>query len=75
MSRERDPAQRAALILAHLLFAGLLVLAWKHAVARMVHVDSAWQFFQWTQRDGITVEAHRYTAVLPQLLVKAGINA
>jgi hypothetical protein len=73
VSRERDPAQRAALILAHLLFAGLLVLAWKHAVARMVHVDSAWQFFQWTQRDGITVEAHRYTAMLPQLLVKAGM--
>jgi len=69
---ERNASLRAALVLSHLLFAGLLVLAWKHALARMVHVDSAWQFFQWVQRDAITVEAHRCTALLPQLLVKAG---
>jgi hypothetical protein len=56
--------------LGHLLFMGLLVLSVKHDHLRVVHVDSALQFFKWVQQPGLEVEAHRYTAVLPQATVK-----
>ena len=36
----------------------------------MLHVDSAWQFFKWINVDGVQVEAHRFSAVLPQLVIK-----
>ncbi|MCC7502524.1 MAG: hypothetical protein IT229_08335 [Flavobacteriales bacterium] len=58
------------LLLGHALFLTLLVLGWQHAEARMIHVDSAWQFFKWINVDGVQVEAHRYSAVLPQLVIK-----
>ncbi len=64
------PSSRAYLLLGHLLFLGLFILAFIHAVPRVVHVDSAFQFFKWTEVPGIAVEAHRYTAIIPQLLVK-----
>jgi hypothetical protein len=56
--------------LGHLLFMGLLILSVKHVELRVVHVDSALQFFKWVQQSGVEVEAHRYTAVLPQATVK-----
>lgn len=37
---------------------------------RVVHVDSAFQVFKWIHGEGIGVEAHRFTAIVPQLLVK-----
>jgi len=60
-----------ALLLGHLLFFGLFALAFIHMPARVVHVDSAFQIFKWIHVPGVGVEAHRFTAVVPQLLVKA----
>ncbi len=54
----------------HLLFLGLLILSILHFRERVVHVDSALQIYKWVQKDGVEVEAHRYTAVVPQLVVK-----
>ena len=68
------PSSRAYLLLGHLLFLGLFLLAYIHAVPRVVHVDSAFQFFKWTEVPGIAVEAHRYTAIFPQLLVKLAMG-
>lgn len=58
------------MMLGHLLFLGLFILALLHWRERVVHVDSALQIFKWVQNGGVEVEAHRYTAVLPQLVVK-----
>lgn len=58
------------LLIGHVLFIGLLVLAWKHFPERTIHVDSANQILKWVQQDGVEVEVYRYPAVLPQLLVK-----
>lgn len=63
---------RVHVLLGHLLFLGLLVLAMQHYLLRVVHVDTALQFFKWVQSPGLEVEAHRYTAIVPQLLVKLG---
>ncbi|MGV3638741.1 MAG: hypothetical protein ACO1NQ_13955 [Flavobacteriales bacterium] len=72
MSSDRNaPVLRAYLILGHLLFFGLFVLAYLHMPTRVVHVDSAFQIFKWIHVPGVGVEAHRFTAVVPQLLVKA----
>jgi hypothetical protein len=59
------------LVLGHLLFLGLAVLAVVHWPLRIIHTDAAFQVFKWVHADGVDVEAHRYTAILPQLLVKA----
>lgn len=61
---------RAFILLGHALFAGLLVLAWSHYKERTIHVDSALQIFKWVQRPGVEVEAYRFSAVFPQLVVK-----
>lgn len=72
MSSDRNaPVLRAYLILGHLLFFGLFALAYSHMPTRVVHVDSAFQIFKWIHVPGVGVEAHRFTAVVPQLLVKA----
>lgn len=72
MSSERNaPVLRAYLLLGHLLFFGLFALAYLHMPTRVVHVDSAFQIFKWIHVPGVGVEAHRFTAVVPQLLVKA----
>ncbi|MEZ4740494.1 MAG: hypothetical protein R2818_14320 [Flavobacteriales bacterium] len=64
--------EQAYLLFGHLLFLGLFALAAIHHVERTIHVDSAFQIFKWVQLDEVEVEAHRYTAILPQLLVKLG---
>ena len=62
----------AFLAIGHLLFLGLFILAFIHFVERTIHVDSAYQIFKWIQLSGVEVEAHRYSAILPQLFVKLG---
>lgn len=62
--------QRMFILLGHVLFAGLLVLAWMHYKERVIHVDSALQIFKWVQKPGVEVEAYRFSAVFPQLVVK-----
>ena len=61
---------RVPLLLGHAVFLTLLVLGWQHAEVRMVHADSAWQFFKWINVADVQVEVHRFSAVLPQLVVK-----
>lgn len=58
------------LLVGHLLFIGLAILAVLHWQARVIHVDSAYQIFKWVHQHGVGVEAYRFSAVLPQLLVK-----
>lgn len=58
------------ILVGHLLFIGLAILAVLHWRERVVHVDSAYQIFKWVQKGGVEVEAHRFGAVLPQLMVK-----
>lgn len=69
---ERQPRAQlfALLTLGHLLFLGLFILAYIHTMPRVVHVDSAFQIFKWIHGEGVGVEAHRFTAIVPQLLVK-----
>lgn len=59
------------LFLGHVTFIVLLVLAWKHSDLRTTSGDSAYQIFKWVNDAGLNVEAHRYSAVIPQLAVKA----
>ncbi|MBL0126148.1 MAG: hypothetical protein IPP83_01555 [Flavobacteriales bacterium] len=66
---------RAYVALGHVLFAALTVVAWLHWRERTLQLDSACQIFKWIQNDGLQIEAHRYTAVLPQLLVKLFASA
>ncbi len=54
----------------HLLFLALLVLSLQHWQLRTIHVDTACQVFKWINNEGLQVEAHRYSAIFPQLLVK-----
>jgi hypothetical protein len=58
------------ILIGHALFIGLAILAILHWRERVVHVDSAYQIFKWVQKGGVEVEAHRFGAVLPQLMVK-----
>lgn len=67
----RPVPHRVALLLGHATFVALLVLACKHADLRMISGDSGFQFFKWVNDPGVSVEAHRYSAILPQLVVKA----
>ncbi len=63
--------QGILILTGHILFLGLAVLSLLHWKARVVHVDSAYQIFKWVQLGGVEVEAYRFAAVFPQLLVKA----
>lgn len=62
--------RRVLLVLGHGVFATLLVLAWKYAILRSTLGDSAYQIFQWISQPGWDIEAHRYTAIVPQAMVK-----
>ncbi|MBL7982768.1 MAG: hypothetical protein JNL52_13285 [Flavobacteriales bacterium] len=66
-----DKGQGIPILTGHILFLGLAVLSLLHWKARVIHVDSAYQIFKWVQLGGVEVEAYRFAAVLPQLLVKA----
>ncbi len=57
-------------MLGHGVFISLLALAWKHALLRSTYGDSAFQIFNWIAKPGWDIEAHRYTAILPQAAVK-----
>ncbi|MEO7081400.1 MAG: hypothetical protein ABIY71_07730 [Flavobacteriales bacterium] len=58
------------LFFGHVTFLVLIVLAWKHADLRTTSGDSAFQTFKWVNNSGWNVEAHRYTATVPQAAVK-----
>ena len=58
------------IIFGHLLFAALLVLAIVHLPLRIAYVDSAFQVFKWIQVSDWNIEANRYSAIVPQALVK-----
>lgn len=61
---------RVVLFFGHVTFCALLVLAWKHADLRTSSGDSAYQVFKWVNDAGLSVEAHRYSAIFPELAVK-----
>lgn len=63
----------AAVVLGHVVFVALAVLSVKHAVLRMTYGDTAYQLVKWILDPGISIEAHRYTALLPQLAVSAAM--
>jgi hypothetical protein len=62
---------RAFLVAGHALFLALCILSLVHWRERTMQLDSACQIFKWINNHGVQVEAHRYAAILPQLLVKA----
>lgn len=64
------PHRRALLILGHGVFLSLLGLAWKYALIRSTFGDTAYQVFQWISQPGWDIEAHRYTAIVPQACLK-----
>ncbi len=61
---------KVVLFFGHVTFLVLIVLAWKHADLRTTSGDSAFQTFKWVNNSGWNVEAHRYTAIVPQAAVK-----
>lgn len=67
---ERRSSQWVVPVLGHFTFLVLLALAWKHADLRTAFGDSAFQVFKWVNNAGLSVEAHRYAAILPQVAVK-----
>lgn len=60
----------ALLLLGHAVFLTLTALAYKYAVMRSTFGDTAFQVFQWITQPGWDIEAHRYTAIVPQAAVK-----
>lgn len=70
MSMKHTERGSAVLVIGHLLFAALTALALVHWRLRAIHVDSAWQLFKWLQQEGLSFEAHRYSALFPQIAVK-----
>ncbi|NUQ14894.1 MAG: hypothetical protein HUU33_06180 [Flavobacteriales bacterium] len=80
MNMHRWHADGSLTLLGHLTFILLLLLSWWHWDIRIVHVDSAYQVFSWINDPAYKIEAYRYSAVLPQALVKlldtcgAGMN-
>lgn len=64
------PHRRALLLLGHGVFLALVGLAWKYALIRSTFGDTAYQLFQWISQPGWDIEAHRYTAIVPQACVK-----
>ncbi len=67
---DRTLARRSVFFLGHITFLALCILAWKHAGLRTTSGDTAFQIFKWVNNPDWTVEAHRYTAILPQAAVK-----
>jgi hypothetical protein len=63
-------SHKAAVVIGHITFLALLALAWKYADLRTTAGDSAYQVFKWVNDPGVQVEAHRYSALVPQLSVK-----
>lgn len=61
---------KVVLFFGHVTFLVLIILAWKHADLRTTSGDSAFQTFKWVNNSGWNVEAHRYTAIVPQAAVK-----
>lgn len=61
---------KVVLFFGHVTFCALLVLAFKHAEIRTTSGDSAYQVFKWVNDAGLSIEAHRYSAILPELAVK-----
>lgn len=61
----------ALLVLGHGVFITLAVLALEHGVMRSSYGDSAYQVHKWIAFDEWNIEAHRYTAIVPQAVVKA----
>ncbi len=57
-------------IVGHLLFLGLFVLSVIHFRERIIYADSAFQVFKWIQFSDFQFEAYRYSAVIPQMVVK-----
>jgi hypothetical protein len=49
---------------------GLFILSIIHFRERVIHVDSALQIFKWIQTSTVEVEAYRFSAIFPQLLVR-----
>ncbi len=80
MNPERWDAVGRSSLPGHGTFILLLLLSWWHWDLRVVHVDSAYQVFSWINDPAYKIEAYRYSAVLPQALVKlldasgAGMN-
>jgi hypothetical protein len=60
----------ALLFLGHAVFIALAGLAAEHAVLRTTHGDTAFQVFQWISQPCWDIEAHRYSAIVPQAAVK-----
>ncbi len=68
---QRPPPHKIALLLGHATFFALIVLSWKHFELRTTSGDTAYQIFKWVNTSGLNIEAHRYSAIFPQLAVKA----
>lgn len=60
----------ALLLLGHGVFVALGALALEHGILRATTGDSAFQVFQWISQPGWDIEAHRFSAVVPQAMVK-----
>lgn len=59
--------------IAHATFLTLVVLSVKYWQERLIYADSAMQFFEWVQYDELVVQqGYRWSAIVPQLVVKAG---
>lgn len=67
------PFRLTLIVLGHGVFLALLVLAWKHTLLRSTFGDTAFQVFKWVSQPGLDIEAHRYTAAVPQICVKAAM--
>lgn len=67
---DRPITNKVVLFFGHATFITLAALAWKHADLRTTFGDSAYQIFKWVNDAGLNVEAHRYSAIFPQLTVK-----
>lgn len=68
--RVNQVSLRWYIVAGHLLFLGLFILSVLHFRERVIYADSAFQIFKWIQLQGLQFEAYRYTAVVPQLVVK-----
>ncbi|MGV9011358.1 MAG: hypothetical protein ACOH13_02085 [Flavobacteriales bacterium] len=67
---DRTIARKSVLVFGHVTFIVLFILAWENAFLRTSFGDTAFQVFKWVNNPGWTVEAHRYSAILPQAAVK-----
>lgn len=74
MTDRHTTSAKAFVALGHALFAALSVLALVHWQLRIIHVDTAWQVLKWIQVPGLQFEAHRYSAIVPQLCVASAAS-